>query len=60
MPAKTEHLEVSNCGRMAIAVATATSSGKTSRSGLVAPVGWQETESAALCRTPGIWTIWNQ
>ena len=31
-----------------------------SRSGLVEPVGWRETASAALCRTPGICTIRNR
>ena len=48
----------SNCGRVArAAVAAAVSSGKTSMSGLVVPVGWWETASAALCRTPGMCTM---
>ena len=46
-----------NCGRAARAAVAAALSGKTSRSGLVVPVGWRETASAALCRTPGICTM---
>ena len=61
MPAKKERPELSNCGRAArVAVAAAMSSGKTSRSGLVVPVGWRDIASAALCRTPGMCTIRNR
>ena len=61
MPAKNERPEASNWGRIAgAAVAAATSSGKTSRFGLVVPAGRRETASAAFCRTPGMWTIRNR
>ena len=57
MPAKSEHPGVSNCGMAARAALVAVmSSGKTSRSHLVVPVGWREMASAALCGTPGMCT----
>lgn len=34
-------------------------SGSSIMSGLAGPVGWRETASAALCRLPGICTLWN-
>ena len=37
----------------------ATSSGKCSFSGLLGPLGWRDTASAALCLTPGMCTILN-
>ena len=37
----------------------ATSSGSVNMSGFAVPVGWRETASAALCRTPGMCTIRN-
>ena len=40
--------------------AAAMSSGKTSRSSLVVPVGWRAMASAVLCRTPGMCTIRNR
>ena len=58
MPAKNESPGVSSCGRATVAAAM--SSGKTSRFSLVVPVGWWETASVALCRTPGMCTIRNQ
>ena len=58
MPAKSERLGASSCDRAARAAVAAMSSDKTSRSSLVVPVGWRETASAPLCRTPGMCTNW--
>ena len=59
MPLRKECPEGLNRDGIAEAPEAAMSSGNSVMSGLVEPVGWWETASAALCHMPGMCTIWN-
>ena len=56
---RKECLEELNRDGIAEAPEAAMSSDSSIISGFVGPVGWRETASAALCRTPGMCTMRN-
>ena len=59
MPLRKECPEGLNGDGIAEAPEAAMSSGSSIMSGLAGPVGWREPPSTALCRTPGMCTMWN-
>ena len=59
IPDRNEHPSSFRGNEVVKSLVVAISSGSTSMSGFGGPVGWQETASAALCRTSGIWIIRN-